>query len=444
MVRTFNRGAGGRARDGTVRHVVTTRKRAKAATAAASASGKALETEAEDVWRRAFDFLPGGHYLLLATVSCAWRRRYETRPPLPAPPGERRPDRSSPLTEYSAIATPALADWALDLARADASSSGPRAWGDLHEGLARSAARRGDGQVLRRLHAARPLSGPARGPRACYEAARGGHAGTLDWLRREARCEWGENIYYAAARGGHVGVLDYCAREGCPFEVPGGAQLEAAAEGHVEAVLWLAARGCEPSALTFRMAAGGGHLETLRALRWSGCPWNSGATRAAAFRNRVDALRWLLAEGCPAEADATAAAAAGGHLEALGLLHAADCPRDASACEFAACGGRVETLRWLLDGGCPADASACASAAGGGFLEALQLLRDRGCPWDRRVLACACDGAEALARACDGGERTQRRRLEVVDWALEHGCPRDEDVDARILRLRRRCAREGV
>lgn len=50
------------------------------------------------------------------------------------------------------------------------------------------------------------------------------------------------------------------------------------------------------------------------------------------------------------------------------------------------------------------------TAASYGNLPALQSLRQNNCPWDARVVARA----------------RFRRHLEVLEWAIENGCPQEE------------------
>ncbi|KAK3240147.1 hypothetical protein CYMTET_50003 [Cymbomonas tetramitiformis] len=75
-------------------------------------------------------------------------------------------------------------------------------------------------------------------------------------------------------------------------------------------------------------------------------------------------------------------------------------------------------------------------AAGGGHLEVLQWAREHGCPRDARTCAFAAGGGhlEVLqwarehgcpwdASTCHGA--AGGGHLEVLQWAREHGCPRD-------------------
>jgi hypothetical protein len=77
--------------------------------------------------------------------------------------------------------------------------------------------------------------------------------------------------------------------------------IKAAANGHIEAVKFLHARGSPLTANCSTAAAkgGGGHLKVLKYLRRQQCPWSGSCYRAAAAGGRMKVLRYLYRHGCP-------------------------------------------------------------------------------------------------------------------------------------------------
>ena len=71
--------------------------------------------------------------------------------------------------------------------------------------------------------------------RLCTAAARGGHLGTLKWLRGNI-CPWNEDSCSWAAKGGHLETLAWLRANGCPWtrEVCSWA----AEGGHLEVLKW--------------------------------------------------------------------------------------------------------------------------------------------------------------------------------------------------------------
>lgn len=179
-------------------------------------------------------------------------------------------------------------------------------------------------------------------------------------------------------------------------------------------------------------------MDVLRWLRENVCPWHENPCSSAARGGHLRALRWLRENGFPWNAGACSEAALGGHLlSVLQWARANGCPWDRLTTYFAANEGHVEVFRWALESGCECDEQALCGAAELGHLEirrvaaflwgqmsgAMQLpslgslIFFRGCervvdPWDE--LTCA--GAAGAGR------------LDMLQWALSHGCPWDEST----------------
>ena len=202
--------------------------------------------------------------------------------------------------------------------------------------------------------------------RICSYAAKGGHLGVLQWLRRQTPpCPWDYHSCSYAAQGGHLEILQWLRAQGCPWDY--NTCSDAAWEGHLEILQW--ARAQDPP-----------------------CPWG-GACSSAAWKGRVDVLEWLRAQDppCPWDRFTCIHAAERGHLEVLQWARAQGCPWDEGTCRAAAQAGNLEILQWLRARGCPWDEKTCHSAAEEGHFEVLQWARaqDPPCPcdkWTRRVV----------------------------------------------------------
>jgi Ankyrin repeats (3 copies) len=128
------------------------------------------------------------------------------------------------------------------------------------------------------LHSEDPHS---YGVEACHEAARGGHADTLRWLRRHYY-DWDEeSIAYYAAEGGSVKVMQYLQQEGFGLDDSNGHLLTellniAGAHNKLAVAQWLREQGAEwPAVLRYTT-------------QHEDAPW------------RGDTLAWARAEGCTA------------------------------------------------------------------------------------------------------------------------------------------------
>jgi hypothetical protein len=86
-----------------------------------------------------------------------------------------------------------------------------------------------------------------------------------------------------------------------------------------------------------------------------GCACDKRACNAAAAEGRMEALVWLRARRCPWDADTCRAAAQGGYLDMLRYAHEHGCPWNESTCSNAAQQGHLEVLRYAHEHGCPWD-----------------------------------------------------------------------------------------
>ena len=89
----------------------------------------------------------------------------------------------------------------------------------------------------------------------CDKAARGGKLKVLQWLRSQdgGKCRWDENTCRAAAADGHLEILIWAHQNGCPWNEWTCAY--AAREGQLEVLKWARANGCPWREYTWSDAA---------------------------------------------------------------------------------------------------------------------------------------------------------------------------------------------
>jgi hypothetical protein len=134
------------------------------------------------------------------------------------------------------------------------------------------------------------------------------------------------------------------------------------------------------------LAAREGNADVLAELAdVRGCVLDLRVCSAAAAEGRMEALVWLRARGCQWGGDTCARAARGGHLRVLRYAHEHGCPWNSSTCYEAARGGHLEVLRYAHEHGCPWDWFTCSGAARGGHDEVLRYAHENGCPWDQHT-----------------------------------------------------------
>jgi hypothetical protein len=163
----------------------------------------------------------------------------------------------------------------------------------------------------------------------CWMAARAGRLDVLKWARsRGLTCDW--RAFSNAAACGHVDVMRWLYSEGVEFGphreggvldawfnpiqprtlicgqvVPNtcdsyaGACARAAANGHLDALIWLRSKGCWWAEDTLDVAAMGGHIEVLRWAWENGCPReNERICNHATQGGQLEVLRWARENGC--------------------------------------------------------------------------------------------------------------------------------------------------
>jgi hypothetical protein len=186
-----------------------------------------------------------------------------------------------------------------------------------------------------------------------------------------------------------------------------GACAKAAEYGHLLALQWLKANGCDWDKYTCRCAARDGHLHILQWARENGCDWDSTTCSCAALHGHLHILQWARENGCAWDKQTCSFAALSGHLSCLQWARANGCDWDEQTCEFAALNCQLHTLQWARENGCPWNSRTCNAAARGGHLFILQWARENGCDWDSMTCSYAAGG----------------NHLSCLQWARENGCP---------------------
>ncbi|WZN65524.1 putative ankyrin repeat protein [Chloropicon roscoffensis] len=249
-------------------------------------------------------------------------------------------------------------------------------------------------------------------------AARRGFLGVLKfWKKTRAYKKSGMTEWACvnAAQGGHLDVLKFLVAEGCPFNRDEICD-QSALHGHIHVLEWLRwERGAPLRPSTCASAAAGGHLEVLKWLvNVAQCPFDVNTCVAAAKAGHLDVLKWARANGAPWDENVTTAAAYKGRLEALIWMREQDppCPWNADMAAAAAFGGHLDVLKWVRSQSpqAPWDEKTCTCAAKANNLEILQWVRaqDPPCPWNWMTVAAA---------------RGDYGQNELLNWALENGCP---------------------
>ncbi len=151
-------------------------------------------------------------------------------------------------------------------------------------------------------------------------------------------------------------------------------------------------------------------LTSVELLRWSEMTINDCTMRSAAKNGHLAALQYMCRRHpCAFSSSLSNAAAMGGHLHILQWLSKIDYGWHEFICASAAYGGQLSLLqslrlwgyRWAHTSGC---------AAEGGHLDVLQWAVDNGCPLD-------CD---VCTRAAKGGH------IKILEWLKSRGCVLNE------------------
>jgi hypothetical protein len=236
-----------------------------------------------------------------------------------------------------------------------------------------------------------------------------GVAGSVELLiwARGAGCPWHSKIHVAAARGGNLEVLKWLHAQDPPCPGYDGISVlnAAAGGGHLEALQWLHARYTdehEPDEYDQRLAyttmlrgaAEGGRIPVMQWLLQQPLAEmfmrsQSGARASivykAARNGRLQMVQWLSEQDLPWSNHVVRIFVTEGNLEALQWLRARDCPGldfNEDMCYTAAVNGRLEVLQWLraLDPPCPWDMMTCRAAAASNHTALLLWARQQGCP----------------------------------------------------------------
>ncbi|GLC37729.1 hypothetical protein PLESTM_000641100 [Pleodorina starrii] len=265
---------------------------------------------------------------------------------------------------------------------------------------------------------------------AVYAAARGGHVGLMEALRRRHTCGSSLPLPRDAVR---VSGLLAAAAEGCDLatlqrlhsdllgpELPSPGQDGAAPppQGRNPSPLAAAALQREPIPLPQQLLAVDKASILLAAV----------SSPTADWREKVEWLETLLgcsaAAGRPGASGAAAACAKAAlrpdALERVAWLHARGYPLSTAVTAAAAAAGNLPLLEFLLAQGLR-PAAAAASAAAAGYLAFLQALDARRCPVPWHVMEGAAEGGHLAVVAWHtvlGAARSGSAAL--VGWLLEH------------------------
>ena len=166
----------------------------------------------------------------------------------------------------------------------------------------------------------------------------------------------------------------------------------AAANGHVECLVYLHEHGCTWDEKISATAAGNGQLECLVYLHEHGCAWGESTCSAAAGNGHLECLVYLHEHGCAWGESTCSSAAGNGQLECLVYLHEHGCAWGESTCSAAAGNGHLECLVYLHEHGCAWGESTCSAAAGNGHLKCLVYLHEHGCAYGSTISVAAKRG----------------------------------------------------
>eukprot|EP00611_Tribonema_gayanum_P022742 TRINITY_DN462_c1_g4_i1.p1 TRINITY_DN462_c1_g4~~TRINITY_DN462_c1_g4_i1.p1 ORF type:complete len:457 (-),score=76.06 TRINITY_DN462_c1_g4_i1:174-1415(-) len=398
--------------------MVAAQKRARELALASSCDAKAKASQQQhDMWMHVFDFLPGGHYLLLCSVSTAWRAFH-------ASSMQRRKQASQyqkATVVQAVLASLPLRQWAL----ANGCNKTKLLW---------HLVKCGELEVVQDMYA----DGTGWGDDArssvpiCKAAAARGDLEMLQWARAN-RFFWDKGVTAAAAGGGHLQVLQWLRANQCPSDFTTCAL--AANGGHLEVLEWAHDAGCGWFENMCSSAAAGGNLHVLQYARGHGCPWAIYTSYNAARHGHLQLLQWAHANGCPLHDDVAMLAAGGDHLHVLQWLVDIGHPCDHRACAMAARRGRIDTLQWLRARDFPWDGRVCTGAVIGGHLELLRWARANGCPWEEQ------ERTFEFINWLDNNHSDPNRYVTcwpTMEWALANGCPCSDENRLRCAQLQRK------
>ena len=191
-----------------------------------------------------------------------------------------------------------------------------------------------------------------------YEALKWGHESV-----------WVEDICSSAAFGGHKNIIQWARNKKPPFHWDEETFSNAAANGDLNNIIWLAENGCPYS-------------NTI------GNPWN--ICDSAANCGKLHVLEWLFQNGIISSRETCCFAARAGHLNIVEWLCKPNDGREPIPCDkyiaaSAAHGGHLNILEWVYENDYPWDTSVSNNAGGAGKLNVLIWLHEHNCPLDKET-----------------------------------------------------------
>ncbi|PNH08244.1 Ankyrin repeat domain-containing protein [Tetrabaena socialis] len=295
----------------------------------------------------------------------------------------------------------------------------------------------GSGEGLGREERLDVLAAAAASPTADWRAK-------VEWLEGQGCARTADTCVRAAELPDGQARLEWLRQRGYPLSAE--VVVEAARGGNVDALQYVLAEGVQVDARSAQRAASGaaldGHLAVLQALLHApgfGIPALRSADAAlnAAHNGHMPVVVWLaevLGAAKVLTVEVAECAASSGSMELLTWLHAHGCPWCASVFAAAAGGGSEEQLEWLEAYGCPMgeDGEPYQHALANADLPVLRCLRRLGCPWG------PCGRTFTRAIGTYNRERSGNRQpaasLRTLGWLLEEGCPVDWDEAMREAR----------
>jgi hypothetical protein len=271
---------------------------------------------------------------------------------------------------------------------------------------------------------------------ACKAAARGGHLGTLVWLRdhdvswdedtcqaaaqgghteliawaRGAGCPWREErVFEFALIGGHIGIMDLVAESATPARLYSGMYVIAAERGDICEMDWLYAHSTPWTKLATLASMRDSPDASLAIIKWAlarGLRLHPDTARAAGHALIEDVLRWeplwsssppLCLGPDPHCAKACAAAARAGRVDLLRLLHARGFAWDHLTASELVAAGDTPAFEWFLSKGGKPSTGTSAVAASHGRLDVLEMLEARGLPLHHDLASHAASGEQEAA-----------------------------------------------
>ncbi|GFH47593.1 hypothetical protein CTEN210_04068 [Chaetoceros tenuissimus] len=293
----------------------------------------------------------------------------------------------------------------------------------------------------------------------------------LKWLRQH-KCPWNEETCSSAAENDNMKALKWARSEGCPWNKETFAA--AAQNGNIEILEYCLENGCPMDAMACEMAVDNEDdfkaLETLKWLRKHSCPWDERTCQSALEDENFPCLMFALGNDCPRpyelfhdiirSDDNTAfeycldkiwkpdspndidfnhifkSSSDSVMITKLRLLRKYGYELNESFCAWAAERGILSVLRWLRFHGCPWDARTCTSAVAGRNMNILEYAHKNGCEWDESTFRFCfkyCINYESGIRITK--YLPVRNYKEIVEYLLEHDCPRPQDFHLEYLDL---------